>query len=158
MDLLTSFVRGLAIGLASQPAAYRQVQGFCHRVGFPIAEADGEAVTLHFNCPLFRVRRLLICAADDELVMFDAFSHCTLRYEQIPREVFGYCLERNNAMALGGWKMSADEKGVVQFGVRYCASVNGLSDVSFKFISEKLVTEAGTFDEKLHKAGLLRLN
>lgn len=159
-DLINGFTDGffgtLANGTPSGHAGL--IPRLCHEVGWSIDEQDGDTTRLHFRDPLVGVRKLRIFAGEGPLVSFYVNSFAALPARSLPEEVPCYLLLRNSEIGVGAWQMTTpDDDGDVLFLFQYCALAAGLDPDGFKFICEKMLREALAFDEKMHKAGLLRL-
>lgn len=160
MGFFVELANGIADGFrasVTDDCERGRIERLCRELGWSVDERDARKISLHFKDPLAGIRKLFISHGDEPLVLIAVYSYAILPAEKVPPEVNGYLLSRSAEMPLGAWQASCDSDGDVLFSLRYVAAGRGLTAPLFKFICEALVREAGAFDERMGRAGLLRL-
>jgi hypothetical protein len=158
--LVTAFTGGQSNGASfgrGSPARGR-IENLCTQLAWTVDERDGKGIKLHFNDPLVKTRKVMIYDGDDPLVVFEVYSYAYLPAREVPQEIMGHLLLRNNDMGVGAWGALVDDKGDAFFSVKYYALGDGITAQALKYITAALIKETFEFDKKMHAAGLLRRN
>jgi len=164
MNYFKDFVEGVAKGFVSGvserpdvPSSSAVVEACCRELGWSIDERLAvDKIGLHFKDPLLGIRKVIVNAGCPEaMVAFTVFSAAALPPTQVPADVLGYLLERNSEL-LVAWQIFVKEDGNLAFAVDHYAFAAGLRSEFFKTLCGALVREVQEFDDRMHKAGLLR--
>ncbi len=155
-ELTNGFVEGIR-GSVSGDQERGRIERLCRELGWSVDERDGQKIALHFKDPLAGIRKVYLSHGDEPLVMLVVYSFAILPANRLPEEVIGHLLMRSAEIGAGAWQMSVDGDGDAIFCVRYTASGRGLTAAMLKYVCQGLVREAAGFDERMSKAGLLRL-
>ena len=119
--------------------------------------SSGDRIALHFKDPVAGIRKLYINSGDEALVLLAVYSYAILSAGSVPHEVSSHLLSRSAEMSFGVWQASVDRDGDVLLCVRYVAAGRGLTAALLKFAGEAMIREAIDFDQRMQRAGLLRL-
>jgi hypothetical protein len=164
MNLFKELVEGVTKGFVASvsersddPSANDVVEACCRELGWSIDERlAANKIGLHFKDPRFGIRRVIVNAGcRDGMVAFTVFSAAILPAREVPADILGYLLERNGTL-LVTWQIQISEEGNVNFLLDHHAFAAGLRPGFFKGLCDTMVREAQDFDERMHKAGLLR--
>ncbi len=170
MSFLKDIAAGLAHGILLKAAAGaraspvlgsagNRVEACCAQLGWSIDERMGtDGIILYFNDALMpdTIRKLLITgSASGPLAVFTVFSAGSIPAEQVPAEVLGHLLVRNQKAVFPAWQVMDQENGNAGFAVTYCALVQGLEAGIFEVICKTMCNEVHEFDAKLRQAGML---
>ena len=163
MGLLSSMIEGFTNGYAqargsrgSSGEEPGRIDRLCRELGWSIDEREGETVKLFFKDPLVGRRIVMIHSGDDVLVLFVVYSHAFVPAEKVPNSVAWHLLGRNNVVAMGKWSADEAKDGDAVFALTYTALGEGLTAAALKYICQKMLGEAGEFDQKMQAAGMLR--
>ena len=127
------------------------VERFCRELGWPVSERRGNKVTVYLQDPIGHERPIVVNCS--QFVILATFSLVTLA--EVPAEISGFLLCRNNELVYGKWGVSVED-GEAHFHLGYVMNAEGLNATSFIAICEEMATEAGGFDGRMQRAGLLR--
>jgi hypothetical protein len=171
MGLFRDLVEGVATGLITASAnghafpsgqghaggSRELVESLCAQLGWSIdGRVGNDGIILNFKDPLIRIRQVVItCGESGRVVGFGVSSAASIAPGNLPPDVPAYLLRRNCGLSLAAWKMFANDRGSVSFGLSYCALTQGLDAATFRFACEAMAKEAHEFDAKLHASGLL---
>jgi hypothetical protein len=160
-EVVKEFVNGFVAGAmdnmraSSSPNGVAAIEQFCRELCWSVDERVGDrGIVLHFRDPLMNIRKVLVTCGES-IASILTFSAATLLPSQVPQEVLGYLLIRNNELTTGAWRVSASDDGNASFALAYCALIGGLNADTFKYICETQVKEAHAFDTNMKSAGLL---
>jgi len=161
LDVVNSFVNGFVAGAmdnvraSSSQNGLAAIEQLCRELGWSVDERVGDhGIVLHFRDPLVNIRKVLVTCGES-IASILTFSAAALPSSQVPREVLGYLLIRNNELTTAAWRVSASDDGIASFALAYCVLIGGLNAATFKYICETQVKEAHAFDAKMKGAGLL---
>lgn len=132
-----------------------RIERLCRELGWGVDGREGDAIILRFNHAELGTRDVQVVSGDEPLVLFLVYSHAFPAADAVPQQVLGYMLNENLKTPAGCWFADATEDGRAVFGLRYVALGEGLDAVTLKFICEKMVAGASSFDAKMKAAGLL---
>jgi hypothetical protein len=133
-----------------------RITGFCQQLSWAVAERDGKNTEIRFRDALGKIRKVFIFGDDDPLVTIAVYSFAILPTSKVPEQVLGHLLRQNSELLQPAWQVGVNDNDEALFSLRYCALGEGLTPATFKYLVETMLTEAVTFDLKMHKAGLLR--
>lgn len=161
-EVVKGFVNGFVAGVtdngsvSQSPRGLAAIERLCRELGWSVDERVGDhGIVLHFRDPLVNIRKVLVTGGES-VASISTFSAATLSSSQVPQEVLGYLLLRNNELTTAAWRVSASDDGNAVFALAYCALIGGMNAATFKYICETQVKEANAFDTKMQAAGLLR--
>jgi hypothetical protein len=162
-DIFEGFTEGVLTAAAYQQAYGNgacdrgRIDRVCRELGWSVDEREGNVIQLHFNDPIYGIRKVRIADGDDCLVTFSTYSFAVIPAGNIPIEVLAYLLCRNlSGSGMGMWGMHVDAGDNVMFTIVYQALGDGIDAPTLKYICQSLGSEAADFDGKLREAKLLR--
>lgn len=154
MSLLEGAVRKL-FGAAGGGGGTSRVELMCRQLGWSIADRKRGLLVLNFNDSVVGVRPVFTANCDGDLVWVSTHSHSVIPARRVPPEVPSYLLRRNAEIKFGAWQASVNDRGTTLFALSYFVHADGLLAERFKFLCETIAVEANSFDQLMHKAGLL---
>src|SRR5438128_1754353 len=81
------------------------IERLCLQIGWSIDERESNAVILHFNDPIIRVRKLVInCAESGKIAVLSVRSASSLSARQVHPDIMAHLLMRNAEMVSGAWQ------------------------------------------------------
>lgn len=127
------------------------VERFSREAGWRVSERRGNKVTVYLEDPIGFDRPIIVNCG--QFLVMATFSLATMT--EVPGEISGFLLCRNDDLVYGKWGVAVED-GEAMFGLCYVRSLEGLDAVAFRSICEEMATEAGSFDGRMQRAGLLR--